>query len=205
MATDYQSRTPQQQKSSKSQSLGATPPSPAAAPAAASRAASRAPRTGPRTAPASAASRCPAPRARRSVPRRAACTSGGTAGVACADEQLVGVTHPFHPLFGRRLACVGRRYNRYGERVLLQDVEGGVWSVPPQWTDLANEDPEIVMGGGQALLRSVDVLALVELVARLSGRAARSGDGICNVDYAAIVKPNTPQKAVRLVRHDRNA
>lgn len=106
----------------------------------------------------------------------------------------MGVTHPFHPQFGRRLPCVGRRHNRHGERVLLQDLEGAVWSVPPQWTDLAGEDPEIVMGGGQTLLRFVDVLALVELVARRSGRAARSGDGICNVDYAATVKPNTPQQ-----------
>jgi hypothetical protein len=117
----------------------------------------------------------------------------------------VGVTHPFHPQFGRRLACVGRRYNRYGERVLLQDLEGAVWSVPPQWTDLASEDPEIVMGGGQALLRFVDVLSLVELVARLLGGAARSGGRICNVDYAASVKQNTPQKAGRLVRYDDDA
>ena len=104
------------------------------------------------------------------------------------------MTHPFHPRFGRRLPCVGRRYNRHGERVLLQDPEGAVWSVPPQWTDLASEDPEIVMGGGQALLRFVDLLELVELVARLSGGSTHPGSEACKMEYAACVRSKVPQK-----------
>ena len=82
------------------------------------------------------------------------------------------VTHPFHPLFGRQLPCVGKRYNRYGERLLLQDDVATVWSVPPQWTDLVDPDPEVVMGHGQALLRAVDLMELAGLVKRLSDRVA---------------------------------
>ena len=78
--------------------------------------------------------------------------------------------HPFHPLFGRQLPCVGKRYNRYGERLLLQGDGATVWSVPPQWTDLVSPDPEIVMGHGRALLRSVDLMELASLVKRLSDR-----------------------------------
>jgi hypothetical protein len=60
------------------------------------------------------------------------------------------------------------------------------------------------MGGGQALLRFVDLLELVELVARLSGRATRSGNEMCNVDYAASVRPNTPHQTRQQVRQRRD-
>jgi len=76
----------------------------------------------------------------------------------------VRVTHPFHPLYGQELACVGERYNRYGRRLLLRVDEVAVCSVPPQWTDLAAPDPEIVLGEGRALFRVADALELARLV-----------------------------------------
>jgi hypothetical protein len=75
-------------------------------------------------------------------------------------------------LFGRPLPCVGKRYNRYGKRLLLQAEDGTVWSVPPQWTDLAGLDPAVVMGDGQAFLRAVDLMELASLVKRLSDKSA---------------------------------
>ncbi|WP_352822959.1 DUF5372 family protein [Mesorhizobium sp. M0203] len=69
-------------------------------------------------------------------------TSHGNAASSSADQQLVRVTHPFHPLFARQLPCVGRRYNRHGARLLLQADDTAVWSVPPQWTDLVSPDAE---------------------------------------------------------------
>jgi hypothetical protein len=87
-------------------------------------------------------------------------------------QQFVRVTHPFHPLFGRQLPCVGKRHNRYGERLLLQVDGAAVWSVPPQWTDLVGPDPEVVMGG-RALLRAVDLIELASLVKRLSDLPSR--------------------------------
>jgi hypothetical protein len=96
--------------------------------------------------------------------------------------------HPFHPLFGRQLPCVGKRYNRYGERLLLQGDGATVWSVPPQWTDLVSPDPEIVMGHGRALLRSVDLMELASLVKRLSDRAALRSRASRKDDYAADVR-----------------
>ena len=82
------------------------------------------------------------------------------------------VTHPFHPLLDRQLPCVGRRYNRYGERILLQADDAAIWSVPPQWTDLVSPDPEIVMGNGQTVLRFADLLELADLVDRLPRKLA---------------------------------
>jgi hypothetical protein len=75
-------------------------------------------------------------------------------------------------LFGRQLPCVGKRFNRYGERLLLQVDGATVWSVPPQWTDLVGPDPEVVMGRGRALLRAVDLMELASLVKRLSDRGS---------------------------------
>ena len=43
-----------------------------------------------------------------------------SAGVSIAAMRLVRITHPFHPLSGKELACVGERYNRYGRRLLLR-------------------------------------------------------------------------------------
>jgi hypothetical protein len=80
------------------------------------------------------------------------------------------VTHPFHPLSGQQLHCVGERYNRYGKRLFLQVDDETVCSVPLQWTDLAAADPEIVMGQGRALLRVADLVELARLVARLDKR-----------------------------------
>ncbi len=84
--------------------------------------------------------------------------------------RLVRVTHPFHPLSGRQLPCVGERYNRYGRRLLLR-VDGEiVCSVPPQWTDVVGPDPEIVLGEHRALVRVADLVELAQLVDRLGRR-----------------------------------
>jgi hypothetical protein len=80
------------------------------------------------------------------------------------------VTHPFHPLSGRQLACVGDRNNRYGMTLLLEVDEGAICAVPPQWTDVVAPDPEIVLGGQRALFRVADLLELTNLVDRLSRR-----------------------------------
>ncbi|WP_371033276.1 DUF5372 family protein [Methylosinus sp. PW1] len=104
---------------------------------------------------------------------RAACNSPENAAAPSTAQQLVLVTHPFHPLFAQQLPCVGRRYNRYGERLLLQDRNGAVWSLPPGWTDVASPDPDVVMGHGQSLLRVSDFLELADLVSRLSGKSVR--------------------------------
>ena len=84
--------------------------------------------------------------------------------------RLVRVTHPFHPLSGKQLVCVGERYNRYGTRLLLRVDDETVCSVPPQWTDAVAPDPEVVMGKKRALARVTDLVELTRLVGRLLRR-----------------------------------
>ncbi len=103
------------------------------------------------------------------------------------------MTHPFHPLSGRQLACVGERYNRYGRRLLLRVDDETVCSVPPQWTDAAAPDPEIVLGRERALVRVADLLELADLVAHL-GQGTDKGLPGRKANYAANVKVTMPQK-----------
>jgi len=107
---------------------------------------------------------CPNPLT-KAIGNKPAATSTENADSSDAPLQFVRVTHPFHPLFGRQLPCVGKRYNRHGERLLLQADGATVWSVPPQWTDRVGLDPEVLMG---QLMRAVDLMELAGLVKRLS-------------------------------------
>jgi Family of unknown function (DUF5372) len=108
-----------------------------------------------------------------SDPGRGACSSIQNAGIASAVPRFVRITHPFHPLSGRQLACVGERYTRYGRRLLLQVDEATVCTVPPQWTDRVAPDPEIVIGAQRALFRVADLLELARLLEMLGRRESR--------------------------------
>jgi hypothetical protein len=92
-------------------------------------------------------------------------------------------------LSGRRLVCVGERYNRYGKRLLLQVDDEQICSIPPQWTDVGTPDPEITLGAGRAPLRLGDLLELADLVERLAAERSRSSR---KPNYAANVSVNTP-------------
>ncbi|WP_456822160.1 DUF5372 family protein [Bradyrhizobium sp. USDA 4502] len=144
--------------------------------------------TGSSSEPARSSQLHPQPMARRTFLSRVSCTSTENADSSDAARQFVRVMHPFHPLFGRQLLCVGKRYNRYGERLLLQGDGATVWSVPPQWTDLVSPDAEIVMGHGRALLRTFDLMELASLVKRLSDGAALRSRANRKDDYAADVR-----------------
>jgi hypothetical protein len=100
-----------------------------------------------------------------------ACTSIQNANTSIAATRLVRITHPFHPLSGKQLLCVGERCNPYGRRLLLQMNDATVCSVPLQWTDLVAPDPEIVIGERRALFRVADLLELARLLDQISGKA----------------------------------
>ena len=118
----------------------------------------------------SAASPPRATTASETSPVRAACNSPAKADHTVASAQLVRVTHPFHPFADRQFVCVGERHNRSGKRLLLRIDDSTICSVPPQWTDVASPDPEVVMGRGRAILRVVDLMGLAGFVEQLSAR-----------------------------------
>ena len=122
------------------------------------------------TAPGSATPCRSPPSATQNVHAPGVCNSTKNATASVVATRLVRVAHPFHPLSGRELLCVGERYNRYGMTLLLETDDGAVCAVRPQWTDVVAPDPEIVLGGQRALFRVADLLELTRLVDWLSGR-----------------------------------
>jgi Family of unknown function (DUF5372) len=79
----------------------------------------------------------------------------------------VRVTHRFHPLFGRELEFVKRKRNWACDLVYVYDDDGDLVTVPAAWTDMAAQDPFVVMAAGRAAFRTEDLLAAAEVVARL--------------------------------------
>ena len=84
------------------------------------------------------------------------------------------VTHPFHPLFDRELEFVKRRRNWRADRVYVVDPGGVLLSLPVEWTDVACEDPFVVVAAGRSPFHTSGLLELAELVACL--RAQQSLD-----------------------------
>jgi len=63
-----------------------------------------------------------------------------------------------------------------------------ICSVPPQWTDIAAPDPEVLMGKGRALFRVADLVELTRLVTHLSSEKGSEVPVGCKDKSAARVK-----------------
>ncbi len=79
------------------------------------------------------------------------------------------MTHPFHPLFDQELEFVKRRRNWRADRVYVLDPHGSLLSLPVEWTDVAGEDPFVVVAAGRSPFHTTGLLELAELVARIRG------------------------------------
>jgi Family of unknown function (DUF5372) len=79
------------------------------------------------------------------------------------------VTHPFHPLRGRRFVVLKVRRVSGVEALSLRHVELGSFAVPREWTDWAPLDAQAAPTGGQPLLiDAFGLLALTEFVTLLT-------------------------------------
>jgi hypothetical protein len=78
----------------------------------------------------------------------------------------VRVTHPFHPLFGRRLEFVKRRRNWRADRVYVITGIGEMVSLPVEWTDVVAPDPFVVLAAGRAPFGVQQLVELSEIVDR---------------------------------------
>ena len=78
--------------------------------------------------------------------------------------QQVRVTHPFHPLAGRKFELIERRQNWADDRVYVLTRKQETLRLPVSWTSLAPEDPFVSVADGRAHFRLDDLRALRTLV-----------------------------------------
>lgn len=82
-----------------------------------------------------------------------------------AQDFFFTVTHPFHPLTDRSFQLLAQRYAWSEWQVFFEDpTTTRVRFLPMAWTDLAAPDPFVLGARGRAILRLVDVQAVVHLL-----------------------------------------
>ena len=91
---------------------------------------------------------------------------------ASGEAQTFRVTHPFHPLRGRTFQLVDCRQTWGEDRVYFYDDSGQLARLPLQWTDVAPDDPTMVVGAGRAHFRYDDLCRLADLLMRLDAPPA---------------------------------
>jgi hypothetical protein len=89
--------------------------------------------------------------------------------------QIFRVTHPFHPLHGRTFQLIECRQTWGEYRVFFHDDAGQLARLPRQWTDLAVDDPTVMVGAGRAHFRYDDLCRLVDLLTRLTHPSRPTG------------------------------
>jgi len=80
-------------------------------------------------------------------------------------RQFIRVTHPFHPLSGRRFELVDRRQTWGEDRVYYQDGRQ-LKRMPASWTSAVAPDLFVAISAGRALFRVTDLLELAALIFR---------------------------------------
>jgi hypothetical protein len=77
------------------------------------------------------------------------------------------VTHPFHPLYGRKFQLIEYHQAWGEERVYFLDSSGQLVRLPASWTDAMGEDPFVALAAGRSPLRVRELLRLADLISRL--------------------------------------
>jgi hypothetical protein len=77
------------------------------------------------------------------------------------------VTHPFHPLFGRKFEVVTYRKNWGDERVYVRGPGDRLLSLPVAWTDMAEISAFVMIAAGRSLFRFEELLELSRLLEQL--------------------------------------
>ncbi len=83
------------------------------------------------------------------------------------SREFLEITHPFHPLCGKRFELILCNYNPIPGRVFYCDEDGRIRPIPIAWTSLAEPDPFCVVSDGKALFRVEDLLELARLIRRI--------------------------------------
>ena len=84
------------------------------------------------------------------------------------------MTHPFHPLHGRKFRVVMYRNNWGENRVFFVDDQGQTSWMPASWTSIEPLDPFVALAAGRATFRAQDLVELARLIRVLQPQTGRS-------------------------------
>jgi Family of unknown function (DUF5372) len=87
-----------------------------------------------------------------------------TTHVRRAQPERFRITHPFHPLSGCEFEPLARKEYSGEQRVCFLDKKGRQCEIPLSWTDLAAEDPVVILASGKTWFRAADLVELARLV-----------------------------------------
>jgi len=87
-----------------------------------------------------------------------------------SERRTFRVTHPFHPLYGRKFALVTCRHDWGEDRVYYHDDEGKLSSLPSAWTTVSAVDPFVVLAAERSPFRLPDLLELCRLLEAMGDR-----------------------------------
>jgi hypothetical protein len=93
-----------------------------------------------------------------------------TAGGGDTTGLRVRITHPFHPDSGRAFDLICRRPHWGEDCVVYAGDDGRLRTISAALTDVAAPDEFRLAAGGKAAFRTVDLMALCELLDRLGAR-----------------------------------
>lgn len=65
-----------------------------------------------------------------------------TALVPCSPLGWAEISHPFHPLRGRRFEVLKKQRIAGVDTLILRELERGTLSIPREWTDWADPSPD---------------------------------------------------------------
>ena len=85
-----------------------------------------------------------------------------------APKKTFRVTHPFHPLFGKKYELVTIRHNWGEDRVYYYDEQNQLKSLLLSWTSAQSPDPFVVISAGRSPFRIEDLLKLISLVRNIT-------------------------------------
>jgi hypothetical protein len=92
--------------------------------------------------------------------------------VGATARLKVCITHPFHPLSGRKVALVSRRQHWGEDRIVYLDQHGRIRWIAAAWTDVDPVDDFRLMAAGRAAFRAADLLELCRILSRLAEQLA---------------------------------
>jgi len=87
--------------------------------------------------------------------------------VGATARLKVCITHPFHPLSGRKVALVSRRQHWGEDRIVYLDQHGQIRWIAAAWTDVDPADDFCRMAAGRAAFRTADLLELCRMLTRM--------------------------------------